>query len=94
MQRNGEELISSGHFSANEVEARIESLYIHWEELLEASGTKGRKLEEARDHQKFNNEVDIADSSISDKVCSNKLFLYNYVINYTQANSSTAQIPF
>jgi len=68
VQRNGEELISSGHFSANEVEARIESLYIQWEELLEASGTKARKLEEARDHQKFNNEVDIADSSISDKV--------------------------
>ena len=68
VQRSGEELISSGHFSADEIESRVESLYIHWEELLEASGTKGRKLEEARDHQKFNMEVDIADSCISDKV--------------------------
>ena len=68
VQRNGEELISSGHFAASEVESRIESLYIQWEELLEASDKKARKLEEARDHKKFNQEVDIADSCIADKV--------------------------
>ena len=50
------------------MENRIEALYLQWEELLGASADKGRKLEEARDHQKFNQEVDIADSCISDKV--------------------------
>ncbi|EDO49575.1 predicted protein [Nematostella vectensis] len=63
----GEQLISCGHFAASEVEVRIEALYIQWEELLEASATKGRKLQEARDHQQFNQEVDIADSCITDK---------------------------
>ena len=69
MRETGEELITSGHFAAEEVERRIEALYLHWEELLEASANKGRRLEEARDHQKFNQEVDIADSCISEKVC-------------------------
>ena len=50
------------------MERRIEALYLHWEELLEASANKGKRLEEARDHQKFNQEVDIADSCISEKV--------------------------
>ena len=50
------------------MERRIEALYFHWEELLEASANKGKRLEEARDHQKFNQEVDIADSCISEKV--------------------------
>lgn len=68
VQGNGEGLISSGHFAASEVEFRIESLYIQWEELLQASETKAKKLEEARDHKKFNQEADIADSCISDKV--------------------------
>ena len=69
VRETGEELITSGHFAAEEVERRIEALYLHWEELLEASANKGRRLEEARDHQKFNQEVDIADSCISEKVC-------------------------
>ena len=50
------------------MERRIEALCLHWEELLEASANKGKRLEEARDHQKFNQEVDIADSCISEKV--------------------------
>ena len=76
----GEELIISGHFGGSDVENRVEALYIHWEELLEASANKGRKLEEARDHQKFNQEVDIADSCISDKVW--------YYIDSTQCSES------
>ena len=68
VRETGEELITSGHFAAEEVERRIEALYLHWEELLEASANKGKRLEEARDHQKFNQEVDIADSCISEKV--------------------------
>lgn len=68
VRETGEDLITSGHFAAEEVERRIEALYLHWEELLEASATKGKRLEEARDHQKFNQEVDIADSCISEKV--------------------------
>ena len=68
VRETGEELITSGHFAADEVERRIEALYLHWEELLEASANKGKRLEEARDHQKFNQEVDIADSCISEKV--------------------------
>ena len=68
VRETGEELMTSGHFAAEEVERRIEALYLHWEELLEASATKGKRLEEARDHQKFNQEVDIADSCISEKV--------------------------
>ena len=68
VRQTGEELITSGHFAADEVERRIEALYLHREELLEASATKGKRLEEARDHQKFNQEVDIADSCISEKV--------------------------
>ncbi|KAK2560477.1 Spectrin beta chain [Acropora cervicornis] len=67
VRETGEELMTSGHFAAEEVERRIEALYLHWEELLEASATKGKRLEEARDHQKFNQEVDIADSCISEK---------------------------
>ena len=74
MRETGEELITSGHFAADEVERRIEALYLHWEELLEASANKGRRLEEARDHQKFNQEVDIANSCISEKVCANTHF--------------------
>lgn len=68
VRETGEELITSGHFATDEVERRIEALYLHWEELLEASANKGKRLEEARDHQKFNQEVDIADSCISEKV--------------------------
>ncbi|KAJ7373044.1 hypothetical protein OS493_014188 [Desmophyllum pertusum] len=67
VRETGEELITSGHFAADEVERRIEALYLHWEELLEASANKGKRLEETRDHQKFNQEVDIADSCISEK---------------------------
>ena len=82
MRETGEELITSGHFAAEEVERRIEALYLHWEELLEASANKGRRLEEARDHQKFNQEVDIADSCISEKVRPFlPLFLYNTFYN-------------
>ena len=68
VRRSGEELVTSGHFAASDVECRIDALYGHWEELLEASANKGRRLEEARDHQKFNQEVDLADSCISEKV--------------------------
>ncbi|XP_068689103.1 spectrin beta chain-like isoform X1 [Montipora foliosa] len=67
VRETGEELIASEHFAAEEVDCRIEALYLHWEELLEASANKGKRLEEARDHQKFNQEVDIADSCISEK---------------------------
>lgn len=75
MRETGEELITSRHFAADEVERRIEALYLHWEELLEASANKGKRLEEARDHQKFNQEVDIADSCISEKVPVSACFL-------------------
>ena len=68
VRETGEELITSGHFAADEVERRIEALYLHWEELLEASANKGKRLEEARDHQKFTQEVHLIDSCISEKV--------------------------
>lgn len=68
VRETGEELITSGHFAADEVERRIEALYLHWEELLEASANKGKRLEEARDHQKFTQEVHLVDSCISEKV--------------------------
>lgn len=68
VRRTGEELVTSGHFNCYDVENRIDVLYSHWEELLEASTNKGQRLEEARDHQKFNQEVDWSDSSIREKV--------------------------
>ena len=68
VRRTGEDLVTAGHFGASDVESRIDALYSQWEELLEASTNKGQGLEEARDHQKFNQEVDWADSSICEKV--------------------------
>lgn len=68
VRKTGEDLVTSGHFAASDVESRIDALYSHWEELLEESTNKGGRLEEARDHQKFNQEVDWADSSIGEKV--------------------------
>ena len=68
VKTNGEALISTEHYARVDIAQRLERLCSRWEELLQASRKKGQKLEEARDHLKFNQEADNMELVINDKV--------------------------
>jgi len=67
--QNGEELIENGHYAQDDIEARVESLFTLWDQLTEATKSKGRGLVEALSLMSFNRQVDTVHAMITDRVC-------------------------
>ena len=56
------------HEATPEIQKRVNSLILKWNELLQASSDRGKGLEEAKDILKFNEEVDKVEDWIREKV--------------------------
>ena len=65
----GRELVGKNHAESSEISDRVEDIEAKWRRLLEATSNRGKGLEEARDILRFNEEVEIAETWIREKVC-------------------------
>ena len=65
---SGEVLLKKHHEATPEIQKRVNSLIVKWNELLQASSERGKGLEEAKDILKFNDEVEKVDDWIREKV--------------------------
>ena len=65
----GNALISNEHYAGDDIEERLKYLEDRWQELLQSSSIKSRRLEEARDHVKFKRRADSLEVLIKEKVC-------------------------
>ena len=64
----GRELVKRNHVESNDISARVNDIEEKWRRLLEATSNRGKSLEGARDILRFNEEVDIAETWIREKV--------------------------
>ena len=60
--------MEAGHYAFEEIEAQLEELFQLWEHLREATGTKGRGLEEALSLVQFNRKVDAVQTLVRDRM--------------------------
>lgn len=65
----GQALISNEHYACDDIAQRLDNLEDRWQELLQSSSIKSRRLEGARDHVKFKQKADNLEMLIKDKVC-------------------------
>lgn len=56
--QTGRQLIDSGHYGSERVEARIEEIQHLWQQLIEAGDKKESRLAEAAQQQQFNRTVE------------------------------------
>ena len=68
VKNRGEALITTAHYAHDDIAQRLTTLQSRWRELLRVSEIKGQRLEEARDHLRFNQECDNIMLLINDKV--------------------------
>jgi len=61
-------LLKKHHEATPEIQKRVNSLIVKWNELLHASSERGKGLEEAKDILKFNEEVEKVEDWIREKV--------------------------
>ncbi|XP_017774793.1 PREDICTED: spectrin alpha chain isoform X2 [Nicrophorus vespilloides] len=54
----GEELIEAKHYAAPRIQSRMDEIVKLWETLVQATGKKGSKLEEANQQQQFNRTIE------------------------------------
>jgi len=66
--QTGEVLLKKHHEATPEIQKRVNSLIVKWNELLQASSERGKGLEEAKDILKFNEEVEKVEDWIREKV--------------------------
>ena len=64
----GNALITNEHYARDDIVQRLGDLEDRWQELLKSSGIKSQRLEEARDHVRFNQMADSLEMFIKDKV--------------------------
>ena len=65
--QQGEKLIQRNHESSETIQAQVNSLIQQWNDLIQASASRGKGLEEAKDILKFQEEVDKVEAWIRDK---------------------------
>ncbi|KRY71430.1 Spectrin alpha chain [Trichinella pseudospiralis] len=58
IHRRGSELVSSGHYAADDVSKRLDEVQNSWNDLVVATEQKGAKLKEAGGQQQFNRNVE------------------------------------
>ena len=68
----GNALVSNEHYACDDIAERLKNLEDRWQELLQSSSMKSKRLEEARDHVKFKRRADVLEVLIKEKVCSSK----------------------
>ena len=61
-------MVERNHTESSEISERVEDIEKKWRILLEATSNRGKGLEEARDILRFNEEVEIAETWIREKV--------------------------
>jgi len=66
--QTGEVLLKKHHEATPEIQKRVNSLIVKWNDLLQASSERGKGLEEAKDILKFNEEVEKVEDWIREKV--------------------------
>ncbi|KRY60696.1 Spectrin alpha chain [Trichinella britovi] len=58
IHKRGSELVSSGHYAADDVSRRLDEVQNSWSDLVVATEQKGAKLKEAGGQQQFNRNVE------------------------------------
>ena len=66
--QTGEGLLEQNHYASDDIGARIEELFLKWEELREATERKGVGLQQALSLVQFNRKIDGVQSLIRDRV--------------------------
>lgn len=67
IKETGERLLAKRHEAAPEIHSQLEHLLGKWNQLLDASASRGRGLEEAQDILEFNNQSEQVLAWIRDK---------------------------
>nr|XP_002732400.1 PREDICTED: spectrin beta chain, non-erythrocytic 5-like [Saccoglossus kowalevskii] len=67
IKQNGDVLIAKKHEHSVDIKERVQELLKHWNELVEASSSRGRFLEEAKDILEYNRQVDIVETWMREK---------------------------
>ena len=60
--------MDAGHYATEEISGQLEELFQLWEHLSEATGRKGRGLEEALSLVQFNRKVDAVQTLVRDRM--------------------------
>jgi len=77
--QTGEVLLKKHHEATPEIQKRVNSLIVKWNDLLQASSERGKGLEEAKDILKFNEEVEKVEDWIREKVESSYVIFISVV---------------
>lgn len=64
----GESLLEQSHYASEDIQSRIEELFLKWEELRDATEQKGLGLQQALSLVQFNRKVDGVESLIRDRI--------------------------
>ncbi|OQV17845.1 Spectrin beta chain [Hypsibius exemplaris] len=64
--KSGEDLVSDGHFGAEQIQARISDVNDRWEHLMELSAYRKKRLLEAVDYHQFFTDADDTDTWMLD----------------------------
>ena len=78
-------MIEQQHYAQDEIEARVESLFTMWDQLTEATKSKGRGLAEALSLMNFNRQLDTVHSMITERV--SQCCMYMYMLTYYNSQS-------